>query len=80
MRNSSERGFGKPIEERVIVNHKNISLYGTYLFWKGDFMDVVEWKDIVGIQGIPDFRYLISNNGDVMYRKTGTILSKKNFK
>ena len=61
----------------MIVNHKNISLYGAYLFWKGDFMGVVEWKDIVGIQGIPDFRYLISNNGDVMYRKTGTILSKR---
>lgn len=37
---------------------------------------IVEWKDIVGIRGVPDYKYMISNSGEVMRKKTGTILSK----
>lgn len=38
---------------------------------------MVEWKYIVGIPGIPDDRFMVSNMGDVMNIRTGTILSKK---
>lgn len=37
----------------------------------------VEWKYIEGIDGIPDNRYMISNDGDVVYIKTGNVLSKR---
>lgn len=36
-----------------------------------------EWKYIVGIPGIPDYRFMVSNTGEVMNVKTGTLLSKR---
>lgn len=39
-------------------------------------MNVV-WKYINGIDGIPDNRYMVSNDGDIIYIKTGTVLSKR---